>query len=398
MNSKIRKMQWALALTAALLMTLFAATTGFAEGEEPPPEPPMAEEPAAVITADPPLEEPAIDPTNDLTAEEPAAPELPAEEAAPEPTPEAETAAVPEAEALPEEIVQEPLPVEELVPEPAVEAGTAASAEEIVQEPLAEIAAEAVESGVVLVDESGGELPLTESSSAELLGSGDPYYTVGLTKYSFFAEFGGCGSLLNCQDDLGPNVIQYALDYMATTGLPSNRMLYVQGGTYGGFTVNGSSSPWLILLNGVIGEDGSQNTFINGDIIVEDNVGGFTLSGFTLNAGGSIIFGYNSGTLKLTDVAVSSSDGFYDYGLVVYNHSGAVVLDGVNVSDNVENGTYIDNTIGSYPITIKNSAFSENGLGYPSGDYTGLTLVSNNTITIDGVTANSNNGERDRHI
>ena len=84
------------------------------------------------------------------------------------------------------------------------------------------------------------------------------------------------------------DVIQYALDYMATTGLPSNRMLYVQGGTYDGFTVNGSSDPWLTLLNGVIGEDGSQNTFINGDIIVEDNVGGFTLSGFTLNAGGSI--------------------------------------------------------------------------------------------------------------
>ena len=396
MNTKIRKMQWALALTAALLMTLFAATTGFAEGEEPPPEPPMAEEPAAVITADPPLEETVLDPNSDPTAEVPAAPELPAElpveEAAPEPTPEAEIVAVPEAEALPEEIVQEPLPVEVLVPDPAIEAGIAASAEEIVQEPLAEIAAEAVESGVVLVDESGGELPLTESSSAELLGSGDPYYTVGLTKYSFFAEFGGCGSLLNCQDNLGPNVIQYALDYMATTGLPSNRMLYVQGGTYGGFTVNGSSSPWLILLNGVIGEDGSQNTFINGDIIVEDNVGGFTLSGFTLNAGGSLIFGYNSGTLKLTDMAVSSSDGFYNYGLVVYNHSGAVVLDGVNVSDNVENGTYVDNTIGSYPITIKNSAFSENGLGLPSGDYTGLTLVSNNTITIDGVTANSNNG------
>ena len=204
MHTKIRKMQWVLALTAALLMALFAATTGFAEGEEPPPEPPLAEEPAAAITADAPPEEPALEPSSDPPAEEPAAPELPAEEAAPEPTPEAETAPVPEAAALPEEIVQEPLPVEELVPEPAVEAGSAAGAEEIVQEPLAEIAAEAVESGVVLVDESGGELPLTETSSAELLGSGDPYYTVGLTKYSFFAESGGCGVLPNCQDNLGP--------------------------------------------------------------------------------------------------------------------------------------------------------------------------------------------------
>ena len=85
----------------------------------------------------------------------------------------------------------------------------------------------------------------------------------------------------------------------------------MQGGTYDGFTINGSSSPWLTLLNGVIGEDGSENTYINGDIYVTNNTGGFTLSGFTLNTGGSIILADNSGTLKLADIVVSSSDWFY---------------------------------------------------------------------------------------
>ena len=380
MYAKIRKIQWLLALTAALMAALLAATTAFAEGETMP-EAPLAEEPAVVVSVDPPQQEPELEP-DVIPAPEEAAADPPVEEAAPEPAPEAETAPAP----------VEAAPAEASAPEPAVEADISARAEEIAQEPLAEIAAEVDESGVVLVDEIGGILPLTETSSAELLIGGDPYYTVGLNKFSFYAAGGMCvaGTYPYCQDSQGSDVIQDALNYMATSGLPSNRMLYVQAGTYGGFIVNGFGSPTMALLGGVIGVDGSEVTHINSDIIIQFNTGGFTLRGFSVDTGGSIYFGYNSGTLKISDVVVQGSGD--DFALKVSEHAGAVSLEGVNVSNNSQSGGLIDTSIGSYPITIKNSAFNHNG--WPDTTYpnSGLTVWSNSTITIDGISANANNG------
>ena len=400
------------AVVFALFGALLLSGTVFAEGEVPPEEPaaaaPAASEPPAEAPAAPaqepsapaePVQETAAEPPTENTPveEEPIAEapvvDAPAEEA---PVVEAPVAEAPVTDAPVGETPLEEAPVVEVPVElaPAVE-----SLEPVLDtpaaEPLAEIAAEAAESGVVLVDESGSELPLTETSSAELLGGGDPYYKVGLTEYNFYAAGGICGigTYPYCQDNQGSDVIQDALDYMFYTGLPSNRMLYVQGGTYGGFTVDGSSRTWLTLLNGVIGEDGSENTHIDGDIIVSNNTGGFTLSGFSVDSFGSIYFGDNSGTLKLSDVTVRNSDGYYDYALQVREHAGAVVLEGVNVSDNAENGADIDNTKGSYPITIKNSAFNNNGWTGGSDTNFGLQVASNSIITIDGVSASDNNGD-----
>ena len=342
-NIFIRKRSLLWAAAAVLIAVLVITSTAFAEGEEPPPaEPAPAEEAPA--------------------AEESAAPVPETEEAA----------SAPEEEAPPEEPVEAPV-----LEEPADEA----SAEED------DTGAAAAQTGVELVDESGEAMDMASQETSELLASGDPYYTVGSIKYRFYASGGICGGDPHCTDGLGPTVIQYALDSMAANGLPSNRKLYVEGGSYGGFTINGTASPQMAMLNGVIGEDGSKNTNINGSIDISYNTGGFTLSGFTIT-GGDIFAEFNSGTWNIEDIDVTSPT---YHGIRLTDHSGAINIDRLRANNNDDSGAWIDNTAGTNPITIKNSSFNNNGYSTP-GDIGGLDIGSKGKVTLEGVTASRNKG------
>jgi len=359
LRKKRRMVGWTFA--AALVAALFITGTAFAEGEEPPAsEPAPAEEaPAQEETAAPAPEEPA-------PVEEPAAAEEPAE-----------------AEAVPEE---EALPEAEATQEPAEETEAPAAQESS----GGEVLEAAAESGTELVDENGEALDFTSEDSAELLTSGDPYYKVGTKKYAFVFDLGDCPpDAYECHVELDP--IDAALAYMATTGLPSDRKLYVEAGTYDGFTVNGMNAP-LQLLNGVIGVDGSGSTFIQGGIQILDNTGGFTLQGFTLDTGGGIFAENNNGTLTLKDLQIEGIGSAPTYGVQVMTHTGKVSLEDVRVVDCAKSGAVIDNTVGNYPVTITNSSFISNGDDHLD-HYDGLYIVTNSAITLNGVTAAGNSGD-----
>ena len=355
-RKKRRLVGWVFAVT--LIAALLITGTAFAEGEEPPPaEPAPAEEaPAAEEPAAPAPEEPAL--AEETEAEEAAEPEE-IEEAAPE----------------------EQAPPEEPADAPAVEEP---AAEETAEDD--DTGAAAAQTGVELADGEGETLDMASQETAELLTSGDPYYTVGSIKYSFYASGGMCGGDPHCIDGLGAGVIQYALDYMDITGLPSNRMLYVEQGAYNAFAVDGTASPKMAMLNGVIGKDGADWTTINGGIYLGFNTGGFTLSGFSVD--GDIYAENNNGTLKLTDLQAYNTGN----GILVWNHAGKVELDQVDASDNQYNGAWINNTMGSYPVTVTNSSFSDNGFAW-DGTEAGLHIFTNNKVTIDGVAATGNKGD-----
>ena len=70
---------------------------------------------------------------------------------------------------------------------------------------------------------------------------------------------------------------RYARLVVANTGLPSDRKLYVQAGTYGGFTINAFNDDYLALLSGVIGESGSGSTFITSDVNIQGTTGVHTV-------------------------------------------------------------------------------------------------------------------------
>ena len=275
-----------------LLFALVLTAPVFADGEAPPEETP-----------------------NEAPAEEAPAEEAPTEPAAEESAPAEDTPQV--AEETPANDAVEAVEAEEATDEPAeeeisteeVEAEETTNeltpqAEEVVE--LAEAAAEEIEAtdedaaatdeeilietesstDVVLVDASGEAVDMASQESEGLQSR--PHSKVGSTTYRFFASGGVCAVSYpgdpNCHDGEGSDVIQDALQYMTDNSvLPSNRMLYVEGGTYDGFTIDGTASSQMAQLKGVIGEDGSQNTWIDGDINAWSNTGGFTLQGFTID-------------------------------------------------------------------------------------------------------------------
>ena len=281
----MRTKRFVLITSVVLLFALMLTAPVFADGEAPPEEPaPTEEAPAEAPSEDPPVEAPTEaapeEPEGEaaeVEADEPAGDQAP-EEAAEEPPAEEVEAA--EKSAPPAEDSVEPAEV-------AVEEIEATDEDTVVtdEEMLFETEAPA---DVVLVDASGATLDMASQESADLLEAPDPYFKVGSTTYRFFASPGVCAASYpgdpNCHDGEGSDVIQDALQYMTDNSvLPSNRMLYVEGGIYDGFTIDGTSSSQMAQLNGVIGEDGSQNTWIDGDINVWSNTGGFTLQGFTID-------------------------------------------------------------------------------------------------------------------
>lgn len=270
--------------------------------------------------------------------------------------------------------------------------------EEAPPDELAPVLEEAAEAGVVLADESGEPLPLAEADTAEVLAGGDPYYKVGTTTYHFVFP-GECAILYPgevypyCQED--PQPIQAAIDYIPTSGLPSDGMIYVEAGNYVELpTIPGYGDPLYHSLKGLIGtvEDGVPQVNLIGDIWVNNVDLGFTIKGFNIIAQANDPFAGiyimdSAGPVKIEDVAVEN--GGSGPGIKIVGHNGAVTLNRVRSDYNANGSTYIDNTAGTGGVTITGSSFDHN---VESGTLTlsGLTIYTNGSLLIDGVSASDN--------
>ncbi len=178
----------------------------------------------------------------------------------------------PPPEVSPEETLEaeDEIPVEGAGTEiPADPAGTdpAGTTEE-----LAPVLESAAETGVTLADEGGEPLPLAEEETAEILAGGDPWYKVGAVTYHFMFP-GDCAIYypgdLNCFESSTP--IQDAIDYIPTTGLPSDGMIYVEAEAYTEYvTVPGYGDPLYGNLKGLIGTVGwFPQVNLTGDIWIQ---------------------------------------------------------------------------------------------------------------------------------
>ena len=363
----------AIAITLAFLLLVSPA---YAEGELPPPdaepassEPLPAEiEPAASepLPTDPPsaeevvLSEPDPLPAEEIS-EEPLQPESPVDAASPD--------------------VQEPAaPVESMEAQPA-EAETSNIVDAL------------AETGISVVNENGEVVDFASLEGEQFLSGADPYWTVGTQLYAVVTNSAFCpaGTTFGTTCWVNASPISYALSQINTLNLlPSNGILYVEGGTYNeNVTVDGlSGSGILANLKGIVGVNGLSLTTINGNVSISNTVLGFTLSGFTIN--GRLIIDTNTGTLNLQNLDVNYT-ATVNYPIYVDNHKGSINVKQVKSSGNREDN-YFDNSDGIGNITITQSAFDNNNPSFAGSYAHGLYLVSNGTITLDGVSASNNNG------
>jgi len=386
-----------------LIGSLFITGTIFAEGEVPV-DTPEAEVPVAFVD----VEEPAGEAANELPEVEDILPEDPAmdstalEEAPSEP---AEEVVCEDDEGPVEE---ESLTDDAALQEPEADENTGdESLSDAVDEP--DLTEEMNGGDVQLVDGDGEALDLASQESAELMSGGDPYWKVGTQYYSVATTSGGCypgtsEAAGTCWVNSSP--ISYALTKIESEGLlPSDRKLYVLEGTYtGDITISGGG--YLSQMTGLIGVDGSDNIHIIGDISLENMLGGFTLSGFTITGGVEILD--SRGNIVLDDLNISNpnGDGINIHGTWYYydevegyveiegpHYSGTVTVTDVNSSGNQGAGAYIwaNNT-----IKVTNSSFNSNG-GTDGVDDPVDSLYldaswGSKLVTLDGVSANDNNG------
>lgn len=245
---------------------------------------------------------------------------------------------------------------------------------------------------VVLVDGEGETMDMASEANLEVISSADPWWLVSGVKYAYIKTGGTCPSDttlgLTCFESTTP--ITGALSYMDANNLvPSDGILHVEPDNYiDNIIVNGlSGNGYLANLKGVVSEGSSSNTSLTGVVQISNTLLGFTLSGFTID--GYININNNIGMLTLTDINVSSSS---NSGIYAINQNGAVNVENVKSSNNKYYGMYVDNTAGTYPITITNSEFNFNDDGISTIYWGGLRAKSNSTITLNGVSASSNDG------
>lgn len=260
-------------------------------------------------------------------------------------------------------------------------------------EELAPLLEEAAEAGVVLADENGEPLPLAEAGTAEILEGADPWYKVGTKTYNFTTTDCDPGQAGNqgCADP-----IQAAINYIVTdTGLPSDGMIFIEAGTYASSpTVNATVDAVLAGLKGLIGTVVNESPAVfTGRVYVEGVTRGFTVKGFDISsvAGSAAIAIYNSlGPVKIEDVTVvdSNVDG---HGIEISGHNGLITINRAKVDGSAGGGALIDNTLGTYGVTITNSSFSNN-TSNAADQVGGITIITRGPVSLTGVTAFNNTG------
>lgn len=249
---------------------------------------------------------------------------------------------------------------------------------------------ESPQNEVLLEGETDQPLDALSLPNEAGISSGDPYWTVGKTRYMVLQTGGTCpDGTLETTCWLSDTPISEALNLIEENSwLPTDKKLYVEAGIYAEDILFTGSL--LNLMNGLIGVDGSSDTIINGNITVVENLGGFLLSGFTIYGGVSV--SESSGTLKLTDLIVNNENGD---GIYVNEHLGNVEFSEVISSGNKGAGATIqigNNSTGT--VKVNNSSFDDNGseLTVDEDPVYGLQIQSNSTVIIEGVSASRNNG------
>ena len=325
---------FAAAITAALMVSGAA----FAEGEEPATVP--VEEPAA---------EAIIAPAVDIPAVEGAQP-----------------------------VVAEAVGFEQPAAEvPVVDASTVISAPLTEDTPASEVVAALAEADIVLVDGEGEAIDMASVEATELLTVPDPYFYIG-------GVFHGYGSVTDAINDL-----------ILLNKVPDGGIIYVEDGYYAeNVTIDGTVNSILKNLKGLISENGSTFTTIDGTITLNGLMSGFTLQGFTITEG--VIVTNSKGALVMKDLNVSNSTGTgirvgEQTGPDTYKlHSGKVTLTDVESSWNFGSGAEIYSTDGA--VTITNSAFDNNGeYGLRMHSVNGLSITS--PISIKYVSASFNDDD-----
>ena len=307
---------------------------------------------------------------------------------------------IPIAEPIPAEVIppeaaaaSDATPVEEpLTDAPAPEeVALEVPVEEMPAEDLAPVLEAVADAGLVLVNDTGVPLALSTEETAQTLSSGDPYYTTAAGKYMFVLSPATCPGTLPagtvyCEVSATP--IQAAINYIPTSGLPSNGMIYIEGDEYTeNIVINGASTAILKGLKGLIGEvvDYDPKVRLTGDIAIHNIDLGFTIKGFNL-VDGNLIIGNTKGTITIEDSIFLNQDS--GPGIDIQTLEGAVILNRVKSGYNAEGGALIKSNSN---ITIINSSFDRNDPNYDEV-FGGLKLSAGGAVLIDGVTSSHNAG------
>ncbi len=282
------------------------------------------------------------------------------------------------------------------VDEPAVDAtvpgegAVEVPAEETSAEDLAPVLEAVADAGLVLANETGVPLALSTEAAAQTLSSGDPYYTTAAGKYMFVLSPATCPGTLPagtvyCAASATP--IQAAINYISTSGLPSDGMIYIEGGNYiESISVDASTEDILKGLKGLIGEvvDFDPKVKLAGNIWINEVDLGFKIKGFNLDDG-HLVIANSLGTITVEDSIILNPGA--DLGINI-SAGGPVILNRVKADYNAEGGALIKSTSN---VTITNSNFDRNDPDY--GEMVGgLKISANGAVLLDGVSASHNAG------
>lgn len=249
-------------------------------------------------------------------------------------------------------------------------------------------------------------IPVDPADQALLTGGGevDPYFTVGLTTYTFTpSDCDPLGGVTPCS-----NPLQAAVDYIRVHALiPTDGFIHVEAGTLNnqGVTVDGSL-PNLNSLKGITGHLNPvtlapdailANTVDPGSYIyVTNKTNGFTISSLGISSNplfgpltlyATVDFNGNSGPILLQDLVVYDSWSSGGSGIRVVNQNGTITLKNIRSNGNLGGGALLDNSLGTSPVTVTNSSFDGNT---GSNLATGLRINSYGTVTLNGVSASNN--------
>ena len=238
----------------------------------------------------------------------------------------------------------------------------------MVDEPalLGEVVETLAENEVVLATSSGRSTALATVSASDGVIAGDPYYWIGATKYRFVKS----GDSATCGTDIGITCfasntpIQAAIDYMQTTGTPTDRKLFIEADdeVYTDYVSVNGTVPGVKGLLSIIGlGDLPEDVTITGGIYVQNMTSGFTIQNLKVNNtilanSAGIWIKDTSGSIKLVDVETTTTH--TDSSGIIIDVNGSVTLNRVQSSDNAYHGALIHATGGS--VTVLNSVFDDN--------------------------------------
>lgn len=273
-------------------------------------------------------------------------------------------------------------------------------AEVVVDSPPSELAPalEAVsQAGVTLADGNGEPLALATDEAAEALAGSDPYYKVGTVTYHFIKTgTGDCSAYPVGTCWISDTPIERAIQEIPNTGLPSDGLIYVEGGTYIDIpNISGLANPIYRGVKGLIGEvsNGLPLVILGNDIMVDNVDLGFTIKGFNITANigptSGIWMDSTKGTIKIEDtIVVNNGTG---PGISISNHNGAIVLNRVKADGNLNGGAWLENLAGTAGVTITNSSFDDNDISSLMS-LQGVTISTNGAVLIDGVSVSRSTG------